>query len=472
MSASHATPGTAAVLFPKADVAFMQFLSSAFDYEQSWTDFHDRQENAAHTITECQYEYESTCAMIRILQSCESEDVALFVAERAARREVLNAALEKARAEESRCSVYLPRIVEARKRLWRGLYKQADEFVRNRLRSSIADGIAIVDPQTFCGQLRVLCECHEELERSDGVLGQRRRRAIEASEAVGLARAVLRDARSRWVRFGEAKATSDVDEAEAARKVLFDEYEVDERRVSAQKKPVAERERSFLLTLARPILEAAGRVAATDPSSPGSIDLSPISSRPERGGGTVRQRPLLVVSPARAKWREEQSNVLHYEERRAHLRSTHSASLASYLIAFRTSSQANFERIYTSRNNGISFLEEDDRAMDQWLQASIAYDVAKMEAIASGEEDLPLSPVSLAERSDPHSESEIGDRQHPGTRIKVSKWGRRVARQGTPIDPRADTPAEVGSSSDRHHSLHPASPGAIRSPLDRQRNKD
>ncbi|KAK4540722.1 hypothetical protein LTR36_008937 [Oleoguttula mirabilis] len=219
------------------------------------------------------------------------------------------------------------------------------------------------------------------------------------------------------------------------------------------------RETEFLGGTARSALAAAGRLLQDQsPSVPSSgTSLSPFDRQVsgEKSFSDAVEAAKDVRDPAvieaAAAWTDARSNAAWLQRQYDEVVRTYRNALTNYLIAYPSGSQGNFIALWL-RKVGEPYEDIRRQRLEELRDGEDRYEEVKEQAYALGVEDLPLSPVSLADRSgDFHTDSagtafDLDRKQAAALRVRrVRRWNRAVARGISPARAAASSRVSLAS---------------------------
>lgn len=178
----------------------------------------------------------------------------------------------------------------------------------------------------------------------------------------------------------------------------------------------------------------------TPAPSPSAGSVSEIAKRPREHGGD-EPADMSPPHPKRQALLDARLKAYQVQNHLAVLRSEYVRDLADILLV-RPLTKEFYHEAFAEVHDGKSFEELEDALLEELQQADAACSLAWREAIKANVTDLPPSPVELgARRQDGYAESENTERRAATKewideiQPSVRKWGRGVARAGSPLSP-------------------------------------
>lgn len=230
----------------------------------------------------------------------------------------------------------------------------------------------------------------------------------------------------------------------AGRKRLLADYRTKEELLKRRRENKLEQEQSFFLNEARPILVEGGILPR--PASPAG---SPVPSSLENVTPTTKVHVAKSAVTAEPGF-PPQLRRLHEARAKAskatvalnRVKKLYAQGLADYLITYDGITKDQFDRLYQRQHGGETYEEIEAAAAEKVRLAEAECEVAWHEAVEAGVTDLPPSPTDLGGRSEDgrasscaSNELELDRRYYAQRRPTVARWGRKVARAGSPADP-------------------------------------
>lgn len=349
--------------------------------------------------------------------------------------------------------------MRARKRLLQEMYDSAQRVVDEARPSGMIAGLTV--DFEFCYTLVGLRQRYLSLKDNEQLLRLAQREYLDSGDKSISARKELAAARLRAraaamstvnaaaahgpgklvaarIQQGgqqrEASAQQRLRRAQDARAVARHKLHSIEACLMVERDTQAEEETAFLSGPAYNVLVAADRLPI--PRSPsgtpsnslvGNDDIQPtmnLAKELDYPTSTAHRKLLDQLGEARRIARDERATLIE-------LRQVYGNLLARHMQTYTDGSKDNFDPVYRTRM-GRSFVELEAEYSRDADNAERAYERAREAVFAAGIEDVPLSPASLAARTDDSSDSVSADPKEwlpaSSRRRRIRRWARRVAR--------------------------------------------